>query len=138
MKRIVTVTMAALAATLALLSTLLAGCAVSSETTGGQLNQIKPGMSREQVVDSLGDPARTDLENGAPSEDLYVCDEQGEIMVVKVSQLAMAAETPIFPLFLVDSVKLNNLSKRARECAIHYDQGRVVSTSEKNGLVLTR
>ena len=46
-----------LAATLACF---FAGCAVSAETTGGQLNGIKPGMTREQVVSSSGEPARTD------------------------------------------------------------------------------
>lgn len=127
-----------MAAALALLSTLFAGCAVSSETTGGQLNQIKPGMSREQVIDCLGDPARTALENGAPSEDLYACDEQGQIVVVKESQAALGAEGVLFPLALANSIKLNNLAKRGRECAVHYDHGRVVSTSEKNGLVLTQ
>ena len=115
-----------------------AGCAVSDETTGGQLNLVKPGMTREQVIGSLGDPARTNLENGAPSEDLYACDEQGQIMVVRESELAFLAEGLVFPLALVDFVRLNDLSKRARNCAVYYQQGKVVSTSQKNGLVLSQ
>lgn len=124
-----------LAATLACY---FAGCAVSAEPTGGQFNQIKTGMTREQVVVSLGEPARTSFVNGAPSEDRYACDEQGQIMVVRESQLAFLAEGLVFPLALVDFVKLNNLVKRGRNCAVHYDQGRVVSTSQSNGIVLTQ
>ncbi len=125
-----------LAATLACY---LAGCAVSAETTGGQFNQIKPGMTREEVVGSLGEPAQTKLVNSAPSEDLYACDEQGQIMVVRNSQFVFLAEGLLFPLALVDFVKLNNLVKQGRHCAVHYDQGMVVSTGgPNNGVVFAK
>ena len=124
-----------LAATLACY---FAGCAVSAETTGGQLNQIRPGMTREQVVGSLGEPAETNLVNGAPSEDLYACDEQGQIMVVKNS-LSPLAPLYIIPFVgLVDSIRNSNLIKRARKCAVNYDQGLVLSTSQTNGIVFTK
>ncbi len=116
-----------LAATLACY---LAGCAVSAETTDGQFNQIKPAMSREQVVGSLGKPARTGLVNGAPSEDQYACDEQGQIMVVGFSPFVFLAEGLLIIPALVDFIKLNSLNKRVRKCTVHYDQGRVVSTSQ--------
>jgi len=124
-----------LAATLACY---FAGCAVSAETTGGQLNQIRPGMTREQVVGSLGEPAETNLVNGAPSKDLYACDEQGQIMVVRESKLAFLAEGLVFPLALVDFFRLNNLNERGFHCAVRYDQGKVVSTSQTNGIVFTK
>jgi hypothetical protein len=121
----------------ATLACFFAGCAVSAETTGGQLNQIKAGMTREQVIGSLGEPARTSLLNGALSSDVYACDEQGQIMVVKQSKLGTLAGGLLFPLGLVDSIKFINLTERSSECAIRYDQGRVVSTSQTMGIVFT-
>ena len=59
-------------------------------------------------------------------------------MEVKESLLVFAAEGVIFPLAVVDVIKLDNLGKRCKECDVHYDQGRVVGTSQKNGLVLTQ
>ncbi len=131
-----------------------AGCGVSAQTTGGQLNQIKPGMTREQVVGSLGEPAQTNLVNGAPSEDLYGCDEQGRIMVVRNAQsppYSIFAAPLIFVPFaalafipvtvvngIVTEAQLDNLSKRARKCAVNYDQGLVLSTSQTNGIVFTK
>jgi hypothetical protein len=131
-----------------------AGCGVSAQTTGGQLNQIKPGMTREEVVGSLGEPAQTNLVNGAPSEDLYACDEQGQIMVVRNPQwspYSMFAAPLIFVPFaalafipvsaatsVVNASRLNDLNKRGRVCAVNYDQGLVLSTSQKNGTVFTK
>ena len=116
------------------------GCAVSAETTGGQLDQIKPGMTRQQVVGSLGEPARTDLVNGAPSEDVYACDEQSRIMVIKESQIALGIEGLLFPLAIVDLITLNHLNKSARICEVHYGNDRVLSTSQPggNGIVFTK
>ena len=122
----------------ATLACYFASCAVSAETTGGQFNQIKLGMTREQVVGSLGDPAQTNLVNGAPSEDLYACDEQGRIVVAKNSQFIFSAEGLLFVPAIIDLIKLNDLVKRGRNCAVHYDQGRVVSTSQTNGIVFTK
>jgi hypothetical protein len=119
-----------LAATLACY---FAACAVSAETTGGQLNQIRPGMTREQVVGSLGEPARTDLVNGAPSKDVYACDEQSQIMVIRESQLALGVEALLFPLAIVDYFTLNHLNKSTRICEVHYDNDRVLSTSQPGG-----
>ena len=115
-----------------------AGCTWNAETTGGQLNQIKSGMTRERVVNRLGEPAETNLVNGGPSEDLYACDEQGQIMVVKKSL------SPLAPLYLIPggavlaNLGQDNLIRRTRKCAVHYDQGKVVSTSQTNGVVFTK
>jgi hypothetical protein len=124
----------------ATLACYFAGCAVSAETTRGQFDQIKPGMTHQQVVGSLGEPARTDLVNDAPSEDVYACDEQGQIMVIKESQLALGVEDLFFPLAIVDFFKLYHLNKRARICEVHYDHDRVLSTSQPggNGIVVTK
>jgi hypothetical protein len=122
------------AAAFTLLSILLAGCAVSSETTAGQFSQIKRNMTREQVIGSLGDPALTNSANGTPSEDLYACDEQGQIMVVRESRSLMIAEDFVFPLWLVDGIKL----VRVRKSAVNYIQGKVVSTSQTNDIVFTK
>ena len=59
-------------------------------------------------------------------------------MVVRESQLTFLAEGLVFPLALVDFIKFNNLVKRGRNCAVHYDQGMVVSTSQNNGIVHTQ
>lgn len=125
-----------------MLACCFAGCGVSAQTTGGQLDQIKPGMTREQVVGSLGEPAQTDLVNGEPSKDLYACDEKGQIMVVKES-LSPLSPLYIIPLvggaaLVVDETKRSNLIKRARKCAVNYDQGRAVSTTQTNGIVYTK
>jgi hypothetical protein len=113
---------------------------VSAETTRGQLNQIKPGMTREQVIDSLGEPAQTNLVNSAPSEDLYACDEQGQIIVVRESTLTLFVETLLIIPAAVDNLRLNHLRSRSSICAVHYDQDRVLSTSQPgvNGIVLTK
>ncbi len=95
-------------------------------------------MTREQVVRSLGEPAQTNLVNSAPSEDLYACDEQGQIMVVRDSSRSPSLDWIIPGASMVDSIKLNNLIKRARKCAVNYDQGRVVSTAQTNGIVFTK
>jgi hypothetical protein len=113
------------------------GCAVSAETTGGQFNQINRGMTREQVVGSLGEPAETSLVNGAPSEDLWSCDHQGQIMVVKYSPIVTTLETILIVPIWVDAYRLRNLDERSRKCAVHYDQDRVLSTSLNNGLVFS-
>ena len=104
----------ALSATLACY---FAGCAGSVKTTGlYQFNLIKRDMTREQVVANLGQPAQTDLVNGAPSEDLYSCDERDWIVTVRDTDLALA-----------------NHILGVNECAVHYEHGKVVSTSRKNG-----
>lgn len=125
---------------MATLACFFAGCAVSAQTTGGQLNGIKPGMTREQVVSSLGEPARTDLVNGAPSKDVYACDEQGQIMVVRESILALSVEYLLVIPAAVDTLRLDHLNKSARICEVHYDNDRVLSTSQPgaNGIVLTK
>ena len=111
-----------------------AGCVLSAEMTGGQFNQIKPGMTRERIVGSLGEPAKTNMVNGAPSEDLYACDEHGQIMVVKstLSPLAPLYIIPIPVAGTIDAIKNEKLIERTRKCAVHYDQNRVVSTSQTN------
>jgi len=114
------------------------GCAVSVETTGGQLNQIKRGMTRYQVVGSLGEPAQTSLVNGAPSEDLWSCDQQGQIMVVKYSPVVATIETLLIIPFAVDAFRLRNLTDRGRKCAVQYDQNQVLSTSLNSGFVFAQ
>jgi hypothetical protein len=96
-------------------------------------------MTREQVVGSLGEPAQTDLVNSAPSEDRYACDEQGQIIVVRDSLGSLSPDWFIPGASMIDYFKRVNLMKRARKCAVNYDQGgRVVSTSQTNGIVLTK
>lgn len=54
--------------------------------------------------------------------------------------------SPLAPLYIIpipfaaaiDNIKRDNLIKRGRKCAVSYDQGRVVSTSQTNGFVLTK
>jgi hypothetical protein len=134
-----------------MLACYFAGCAVSAETTGGQLDQIKPGMTREEVIGSLGEPAETNLVNSAPSEDLYTCDEQGQVMVVRNPQSSLLtlplALVPfvalvLIPVGIVDAVidptNPRNLSKRTRKCTVNYDQGKVVSTGQTGGIVYTK
>ena len=99
----------------------LAGCAGGAETTKRQFNLIKPDMTREQVVAILGEPAQTNFANGAPSEDLYACDGRAQIAVIRDTDLALTSE------FV-----------EVRDCVVHYDHGRVASTSKKHGLVVTQ
>jgi len=117
----------------ATLACYFAGCAMSAETTGGQLNQIKPGMTRDQVVGSLGEPTETNSVNGTPSEDLYSCDEQGQIMVVRDSIPVAVVEDILFIPMAIDDIKIYRMRNRGRICAVHYLQGRVASTSQPDG-----
>ena len=98
-----------------------AGCAGGAETTKRQFNLIKPDMTRDQVVAILGEPAQTNFANGAPSEDLYSCDGRGQIAVIRDTDLALTNE------FL-----------EVRDCVVHYEHGRVASTSKKHGSVVTQ
>jgi hypothetical protein len=117
----------------AMLASYFAGCAMSAETAGGQLNQIKPGMTREQVVGNLGEPTETNSLNGAPSEDLYTCDEQGQIVVVRYSVPVGVVEDILFIPMVIDDIKIYRVRSRGRICAVHYLQGSVASTSQPDG-----
>lgn len=135
-----------------MLACCFAGCGVSAQTTGGQLDQVKTGMTREQVVGNLGEPAQTHLVNGAPSEDIYICDEQGQIMVMKNrNPEAAAASVAAVPLMFVPFAWLAEMAimpvaavvGASREspsgrCSVNYDQGLVLSTSQTNGIVYTK
>ena len=106
-----------------------AGCGISTQMANGQLDQIKVGMTREEVVAKLGEPPMGATVKGILTNDDYDCDVHGQIMVI--------SEGPEFTFLpfamLVDKKELNNLSELSRECTVNYDtQGRVVSTSEGN------
>jgi hypothetical protein len=102
-----------LAATLACY---FAGCAASPATTKYQFNQIKRDMTREEVIADLGEPIQTSFVSGAPTEDIYTCDQRGGIVWVTDTDLAFT-----------------NSALEIKECVVHYEQGRVVNTSQKNG-----
>ncbi len=61
-------------------------------------------------------------------------------MVIKESQIALAVEGLLFPLAIVDVFRLNHLNNSVRICEIHYDNDRVLSTSQPggNGVVFTK
>jgi hypothetical protein len=126
------------AAALALLPILLVGCALSAETTGGQISQIKSTMTREEVIGTLGEPAKTDLADSEPSKDRYSCDEHGQIMVLRKSMVVTVAEVLFVPLAVADLVKNRDLANRSRVCVVNYDQGRVVSTSMSDDIILSK
>jgi hypothetical protein len=51
-------------------------------------------------------------------------------MVIKESPLAFGVEALLFPLAIVEYFRLNHLNKSARICNVHYDNDRVLSTSQ--------
>ncbi len=119
---------------------LLAGCAVSTKATGEDFSQVKQGVPRQQVISSLGEPARTDLGNGAPSSDFYYCDHNGQIMMVKYSPGILFLEfVPTLGIAsLVDMSRLNSLGKSTRACVVRYTPGgTVAATSVTTGSALS-
>jgi hypothetical protein len=96
---------------------------VSADKTGGQFNNVAKGMSRDQVVESLGQPARASQANGLPASDIFACDQQGQIVAVKVSTAGLVTESLLTLGFagLVDVTKAGNMAKNLRRCEVDYD-----------------
>jgi hypothetical protein len=108
----------------------LTGCGVSTQMTGARLDEIKPGMTREQVIAKFGQPVTGCTVRGVLSNDNYNCNVQGEIMVISYGQ-----EFTIWPLgALLNKDAMRKLAEQSRECVVKYGkQGRVVSTAQLMG-----
>jgi hypothetical protein len=122
-------------------ASLLTGCALSANATGREFSQARQGIPRQQVISSLGEPKRTDLENGAPSSDFYYCDQTGQIMAVKFSTGIFVLETfaTLGIAAIVDSIRANNLSKSIRACIVRYaPDGTVAATAVTSGWAVSR
>ena len=93
----------------------------------GQLNQIKVGMTREEVVAKLGQPPMGAGVKGHIHNDDYDCDPHGQVMI-----LHRGAEFTYLPFAMwFDKKELDYLHEQSRECVVNYDpEGLVVSTSE--------
>ncbi|MGB8685553.1 MAG: hypothetical protein WCD12_21925 [Candidatus Binatus sp.] len=105
----------------------LAGCGISTKTADGNLNQIKSGMAREEVIAKLGTPPMGAMVRGVLHNDDYDCDPHGQIML-----LHPGAEFTYLPFAMwFDKKELDYLHEQSRECVVNYDKTeRVVSTEQ--------
>ena len=118
---------------------LISGCALTDQPQSGQFTQIKPGTDRSTVVENLGTPPQTQLVNGQPIVDSWACEQDGQIVEVKMSTGWLVAEY-IFTLgiaALVDAMRLAKIQGRVNKCDVFYGpDGKVERTISMHGSVV--
>lgn len=122
-----------------LAATMLSACALSEQPQSGNFTSIAPGAERQHVIDSLGQPPRTQIANGKTAVDSYACETGGQIVEVKMSAGWLIAEyiLTLGIAGLVDTVRYYNLQQRINQCDIYYgEDGKVSRTASIHGPVV--
>ena len=113
----------------ALVAICVAGCGVSAQTTSGNIHQINPGMTREEVLAKLGYPPPPGgaMVDGILTNENYDCDISGQILAISEGWKFSVDEFGEW----VHRKELRELRDRSRVCVVNYDpQGRVVSAKQ--------